>query len=112
MRVSSSKKTTNARKASCVLLSLSLLASNNAQASLSLTSSPRNFSLASLVVRIDRHAETKGMNEYDKIEAHRHARRAAKNMYDQHYVQNQGADQYDPNQYERPQQLNYRDQNY
>ena len=53
------------------------------------------------------------MNEYDTIEARRHAKQSSEHMYDQHYVHGQGADQYDPNQYERPQQLNYRrDQNY
>lgn len=52
------------------------------------------------------------MDEYDKIEARRHAKQTSENMYDQHYVQDQGADQYDPNQYDRPQRLNYQDQNY
>ncbi|KAK5071636.1 hypothetical protein LTR64_004585 [Lithohypha guttulata] len=47
----------------------------------------------------DRLAETKGMDEYDRIEAKRHAERSAQNMYDQHY---RDADQYDPNQYEQP----------
>ena len=51
---------------------------------------------------IDKLAETKGMNEYDKIQAHRHAKKNAEDMYDQHYIQNQGADQYDPNQYGAP----------
>lgn len=27
-------------------------------------------------------------------------------MYDQHYVEGQGADQYDPNSYERPERFN------
>lgn len=61
---------------------------------------------------VDKLAETKGMDEYDTIEARRHAKQSSENMYDQHYVQGQGADQYDPNQYDRPQRLNYRDQNY
>ena len=43
--------------------------------------------------------------EYDKIEAHRHAKERAENMYDDHYIQNQNADQYDPNQYSAPQQF-------
>lgn len=55
---------------------------------------------------IDRLVETKGMDEYDKIEAKRHAERSAERMYDDHYINNQGADQYDPNQYDRPQQFN------
>ena len=43
-----------------------------------------------------------GMNEYDKIEAHRRAKQNASELYDQHYS---NADQYDPNQYDRPQRL-------
>jgi len=56
---------------------------------------------------VDKLAETHGMNEYDKYEAHKHAKESAENMYDQHYVQGQGADQYNPNEYGPPQQLNY-----
>jgi len=48
---------------------------------------------------VDRLAETKGMDEYDRIEAKRHAESSAYNMYDTHY---QNADQYDPNQYDAP----------
>jgi hypothetical protein len=29
-------------------------------------------------------------------------------MYDEHYIDNQGADQYDPNQYDRPQRFEQR----
>lgn len=54
---------------------------------------------------VDRLAETKGMDFYDKEEAKRHATESAGNMYDQHYVNQQGADQYDPGQYDRPQAL-------
>ena len=50
----------------------------------------------------DKLAETKGMDEYDKVNARRHAEDSARNMYDDHYVQGQGADQYDPNQYDQP----------
>lgn len=50
----------------------------------------------------DRLAETKGMDEYDKIQTRRHAEDSAKNMYTQHYEQGQNADQYDPNQYQQP----------
>jgi len=56
---------------------------------------------------VDKLAETHGMNEYDKYEANKQAKQNASDMYDQHYIQNQGADQYDPNQYGPPQQLNY-----
>lgn len=52
------------------------------------------------------------MNEYDKYEAGKKAQEGAENMYDQHYVQGQNADQYDPNQYGPPQQLNYNDGGY
>jgi hypothetical protein len=48
---------------------------------------------------VDKLAETKGMNEYDRIEARRHAERNAQNMYDDHYGQRE---QYDPNRYEAP----------
>ncbi|MCJ1448233.1 MAG: hypothetical protein MMC23_008747 [Stictis urceolatum] len=51
---------------------------------------------------VDKLAETHGMNEYDKIEAHRRAKQNASELYDQHYS---NADQYDPNQYDRPQRL-------
>ena len=52
---------------------------------------------------VDKLAETHGMEEYDQIQAHKRAKESAQNMYDQHYIQDQGADQYDPNQYDRPQ---------
>lgn len=51
---------------------------------------------------VDRLAETKGMDEYDRVEAKRHAEKSAQNMYEQHYEQGYGADQYDPNQYDQP----------
>lgn len=49
--------------------------------------------------------EMLGMNEYDKFEAHRHAKQSAEHMYDEHYVRGQNADQYDPNEYGPPQQF-------
>ncbi|MCJ1341055.1 hypothetical protein MMC09_006351 [Bachmanniomyces sp. S44760] len=55
---------------------------------------------------VDKLAETKGMDFYDKERAQGHAQQSAGNMYDQHYIQNQGADQYNPNQYGPPQQFN------
>ena len=45
------------------------------------------------------------MDEYDKIEAKRHAVDSAHNMYDEHYVRGHEADQYDPERYGRPQQF-------
>jgi len=55
---------------------------------------------------VDRLAETKGMDFYDKERAKHHAKEGVQNMYDEHYVQGQGANQYDPNQYQAPSQLN------
>ncbi|KAK1138372.1 hypothetical protein N8T08_002677 [Aspergillus melleus] len=51
--------------------------------------------------QVDRLAETKGMDQVDRIKAHEHAKKNAHQMYDEHYVQGQGADQYDPSRYER-----------
>ncbi|KAJ4293623.1 hypothetical protein N0V90_008907 [Kalmusia sp. IMI 367209] len=58
---------------------------------------------------VDKLAETKGEDWFDKEKAKRQAKQNAERMYDEHYVDNQGADQYDPNQYERPQHLERRD---
>lgn len=73
---------------------------------------------------VDRLAETKGEDAWDREKAKRsvshcldvasepvkliksQARENSENMYDQHYVQNQGADQYDPNSYDRPERFN------
>ncbi|KAF2125475.1 hypothetical protein P153DRAFT_370134 [Dothidotthia symphoricarpi CBS 119687] len=57
---------------------------------------------------VDRLAETKGEDWFDREKAKRDAKSQAEQMYDEHYVNNQGADQYDPNQYERPQQFERR----
>jgi len=46
-----------------------------------------------------------GMNAYDRERAQHQAKESSQNMYDQHYEQGQGADQYNPNQYGPPQQL-------
>ena len=59
---------------------------------------------------VDKLAETKGMNEYDRERAKHRAKENAENMYDQHYVQGHGADNYDPNQYGPPQQFQYQSQ--
>lgn len=48
---------------------------------------------------VDRLAETKGMDEYDKIQAKRHAEKHAERMYDDHYGD---MDQYDPNSRDQP----------
>ncbi|KAL8658159.1 MAG: hypothetical protein Q9202_007625 [Teloschistes flavicans] len=54
---------------------------------------------------VDKLAETKGMDEYDRERAKHHARESAENMYDEHYVRGQGADEYNPGNYDPPQQL-------
>ncbi|KAH8588793.1 hypothetical protein B0O99DRAFT_638305 [Bisporella sp. PMI_857] len=58
---------------------------------------------------VDKLAETKGLDFVDRERAKHHAREQVENLYDQHYVQNHGADQYDPNQYGPPREIeNYR----
>ncbi|MCJ1394112.1 hypothetical protein MMC18_006990 [Xylographa bjoerkii] len=61
---------------------------------------------------VDKLAETHGVNEYDRYEARKHATNSADNMYDQHYIQNEGAQQYDTNQYGPPPQINNYYNNY
>jgi hypothetical protein len=53
-------------------------------------------------------AETKGEDWFDREKAQREAKRQAEQMYDEHYINNQGADQYDPNQYGRPEHFDRR----
>lgn len=48
---------------------------------------------------VDKLAETKGLDQVDKIKAHEHAKKNAEHMYDEHYVRGHGADEYDPNRY-------------
>lgn len=54
---------------------------------------------------VDKLAETKGEDFFDKEKAKHQAKQRAEQMYDDHYINNQGADQYDPNQYDRPQHI-------
>lgn len=54
---------------------------------------------------VDKLAETKGEDFFDKEKAKHHAKKRAEELYDNHYVDNHGADQYDPNQYDRPQYI-------
>ncbi|ODM20837.1 hypothetical protein SI65_03890 [Aspergillus cristatus] len=49
---------------------------------------------------IDKLAETKGLDEADKIKARHHAKKNAEHLYDDHYVNGHGADEYDPNRYQ------------
>jgi xenotropic and polytropic retrovirus receptor 1 len=58
---------------------------------------------------VDKFAETKGEDWYDRERAKHEAKRNAERMYDEHYVDGQGADQYDPNQYGRPDRIDNRD---
>lgn len=63
--------------------------------------------IAGLVgAEVDKLAETKGMDEVDKIKAREHAKKNAHEMYDEHYVRGHGADQYDPARYERHESFN------
>lgn len=58
--------------------------------------------IAGLVgAEVDKLAETKGMDEVDKIKAKEHAKKNAHEMYDEHYVRGYGAEEYDPTRYER-----------
>ncbi|CAA9962836.1 EXS domain-containing protein [Pyrenophora teres f. maculata] len=57
---------------------------------------------------VDKLAETKGEDWFDRERAKHDAKKHAEQMYDDHYVDNHGADQYDPNQYSRPQQFDNR----
>ncbi|KAL9070502.1 MAG: hypothetical protein Q9161_004799 [Pseudevernia consocians] len=54
---------------------------------------------------VDKLAETKGMNAYDRERAHHQAKQNAGHMYDEHYIRGQNADQYDTNRYDAPQQF-------
>jgi hypothetical protein len=52
---------------------------------------------------VDKLAETKGEDWFDREKTKKEAKHNAERMYDEHYVDGQGADQYDPNQYGQPQ---------
>lgn len=54
---------------------------------------------------VDKLAETKGMDEWDRHKASQQAKEQAERMYDDHYINNQGADQYDPERYGRHQKF-------
>jgi hypothetical protein len=44
----------------------------------------------------DKLIETKGLDFVDRERAKHHAQQNAEHLYDEHYVRDQGADQYDP----------------
>lgn len=48
---------------------------------------------------VDKLAESKGMDQVDKMRTHEHAKKNAEHMYDEHYVQGQGASEYDPSRH-------------
>lgn len=48
---------------------------------------------------VDKLAETKGEDAWDRHEAKRHAEKSAERMYDDHY---RGADEYNTDRYDRP----------
>ena len=58
---------------------------------------------------VDKLAETKGEDWFDREKAKHQAKKNAERMYDDHYVDGQNADQYDPDQYDRPQYFDNRD---
>ncbi|KAF3039032.1 hypothetical protein E8E12_007928 [Didymella heteroderae] len=57
---------------------------------------------------VDKLAETKGEDWFDREKAKRQAKEHAERMYDEQYIDNHGADQYDPNQYGRPERFERR----
>jgi hypothetical protein len=50
---------------------------------------------------VDKLAESKGMDEVDKIKAREHAKKNAHHMYEEHYERDHGAEEYDPSRYPR-----------
>ena len=51
---------------------------------------------------VDKLAERKGLEDWQRHEAKQQARDNAQRMYDEYYITEQGAPQYDPMQFERP----------
>lgn len=51
--------------------------------------------------------QSPGLDAWDRERAEREAKDSSRDMYDQHYVNQNGADQYDPNQYAPPQHFQY-----
>ena len=54
-------------------------------------------------------AETRGEDWFDREKAKHEAKRNAERMYDEHYIRDHGADQYDPYQYPQSGRLEQRD---
>jgi hypothetical protein len=55
---------------------------------------------------VDKLVETKGEDYYDRESVKRKARENAEQLYDDHYIDNHGADEYDPNRYDAPARFN------
>ena len=51
--------------------------------------------------------QSSGLDAVSRERAERDAKDSSRDLYDQHYIDQRGADQYDPNQYEAPQQFRY-----
>ncbi|GJP92551.1 hypothetical protein CBS115989_5735 [Aspergillus niger] len=59
--------------------------------------------LAAVVgAEVDKLAETKGMDEVDKIKAREHAKKNAHHMYEEHYERQHGAPEFDPGRFPPP----------
>ncbi|KAJ6107501.1 hypothetical protein N7523_008824 [Penicillium sp. IBT 18751x] len=56
-------------------------------------------SAAFVGLKVDNLAEIKGVDETDKIEAEYRAEENAHSMYDDHYIQGHGAENYKPGRY-------------
>ncbi|KAJ5176890.1 CipC-like antibiotic response protein [Penicillium canariense] len=62
--------------------------------------------IAGLVgAEVDKLAESKGMDEFDRLRAHEHAKKNAYQMYDEHYTQSYGGDEWHPERHPRPERF-------
>ena len=57
---------------------------------------------------VDKLAETKGEDWFDREKTKHQAKRNAERMYDEHYIDGQNADRYNPNEYDRPDRFDRR----
>lgn len=51
--------------------------------------------------------QSPGLDAWDRERAEREAKDSSRDMYDQHYIDQNGANQYDPNEYSPPQHFQY-----
>ncbi|KAL9119479.1 MAG: hypothetical protein Q9187_003968 [Circinaria calcarea] len=61
---------------------------------------------------VDKLAETAGMDEVDNMRVKDGAKETVVKLYDEHYINNKGADQYDSSLYDPPSQLRYGENHY